>query len=140
MLKNGKGSIVNIASLNGLVGTSSRSIYNASKAAVIELSKSMAIDFPKIRVNAVAPGFTATEAMMKGLSSTGIPAEECARLISKNSIMHRMADPSEIANGILFLASDEASYVTAATLVIDGGIAGAIDADKDLVRDPRFKG
>jgi dihydroanticapsin dehydrogenase len=140
LLKSGKGAIVNVASLNGIIGTPNRSIYNASKAAVIELSKSMAMDFPTIRVNSVMPGFTKSAAMMNGLSATGIPPEECALLISRGSILKRMAEPIEIAYGILFLSSDEASYITASSLLIDGGIAGGIDAGKALLEDPRFKG
>jgi len=139
LLKSGKGAIVNVASLNGVVGTKSRTLYNASKAAVIEMSKSMAIDFPTIRVNSIIPGFTASEAMMKGLSATGIATEECGRLISSDSILKRMAKPIEIAYGILFLASDESSYMTAASLLMDGGIAGAIYTDRGLSEDPRLK-
>ena len=78
--------------------------------------------------------------MMRGLSATGIPPEECATLISKGSVLKRMAEPIEIAYGILFLASDEASYITAINLIMDGGIADAIDAGKALLEDPRFKG
>ncbi len=139
LLKSGKGAIVNVASLNGVVGTKSRTLYNASKAAVIEMSKSIAIDFPTIRVNSIMPGFTASETMMKGLSVTGIPPEECGELITNGSILKRMADPKEIAYGILFLASDESSYMTAASLLMDGGIAGAIYTDRGLSEDPRLK-
>ena len=78
--------IVNIASLNGNIGTPGRTLYNATKAAVIEMTKSMAIDFPDIRINCVSPGFTRSAAMMAGLSMTGLDPEECAALDRKSVV------------------------------------------------------
>ena len=121
LLKSDCAAIVNVASLNGCIGVPNRTLYNCSKAAVIEMTQSMACDFPTIRVNSVSPGFTASESMLAGLSTTGIPPEECARLISAGTIMKRMAAPAEIAGVISFLAGPDASYITGQNIVADGG-------------------
>lgn len=73
------------------------------------MTKSMAVDFPTIRINCVSSGFTKSDAMMTGLAMTRLDLEECAALNSKGGIMQRMAMPEEIASVIVFLASDEAS-------------------------------
>ncbi|HAL74894.1 MAG TPA: short-chain dehydrogenase [Clostridiales bacterium] len=130
--------IVNIASLNGNIGTPGRMLYDASKAAVIEMTQCMAIDFPSIRVNCVSPGFTRSDAMMQGLSMTGLDPEECAALISKGTIMKRMAAPEEIANVIVFLASDEASFMTGANIIVDGGALSYGNYGAALENDPRL--
>ncbi len=121
LLRSPCAAIVNVASLNGNVGTGSRTIYNATKAAVVEMTQSMAVDFPAIRVNCVSPGFTASDAMMSGLSGTGLPPERAGALISRGVVMKRMAGVDEIANVVHFLASDEASYMTGSNVVVDGG-------------------
>lgn len=131
--------IVNIASLNGNIGTPNRMLYNATKAAVIEMTQCMAIDFPAIRVNCVSPGFTRSDAMMQGLSMTGLDPEECADLISKGTIMKRMASPDEIANVIVFLASDEASYITGSNIMVDGGALCYGNYGAALENDPRLR-
>jgi NAD(P)-dependent dehydrogenase (short-subunit alcohol dehydrogenase family) len=135
-----KGSaIVNIASLNGNVGTGNRTLYNASKAAVIEMTRSMAIDFPTIRINSVSPGFTRSDAMLAGLASTGIDPEECAALISQGVIMKRMAAPEEIAAVILFLASEDASYITGENIMADGGALCFGNYGAAFEADPRLR-
>ncbi len=121
LLRSPMAAVVNVASLNGNVGTASRTVYNASKAAVIEMTMSMACDFPTVRVNCVSPGFTASDAMMHGMGMTGLPAEEAARLLSAGVMMKRFAAPDEIASVIHFLASDEASYMTGSNVLVDGG-------------------
>jgi NAD(P)-dependent dehydrogenase (short-subunit alcohol dehydrogenase family) len=138
LLKNPGSAIVNIASLNGNVGTVSRTLYNASKAAVIEMTRSMAIDFPTIRVNCVSPGFTRSDAMMAGLASTGLDPDECASLISRGVIMRRMATPDEIAAVILFLASSDASYITGENIMADGGALCFGNYGAALETDPRL--
>ncbi|MEI7884416.1 MAG: glucose 1-dehydrogenase [Clostridia bacterium] len=112
MRKNGRGSIINIASTCGLVGAWGLHAYSATKGAVIQLTKSMAAEYAKekIRVNALCPGATATP-MLDSID------QEFVKMIP----MQRMATPSEIAKGAVFLASDEASFMTGSTLVIDGG-------------------
>lgn len=132
LLKTPSPAIVNVASLNGCIGTAGRTLYNCTKAAIIELTKSMACDFPTIRINCVSPGFTASESMMWGLEHSGFDAETCARLISAGTLMKRMAQPSEIANVIAFLASEEASYITGHNLVADGGALCYGNYDSEL--------
>jgi 3-oxoacyl-[acyl-carrier protein] reductase len=116
MKKNGSGTIINISSSNGLNTTSPESAdYDASKAAVINLTKSLAEELaPNIRVNAIAPGWVDTE-MNKDLPKDFIKEER------KKTFMKRFADPKEIANVALFLASEEASFMTGSNVLVDGG-------------------
>ena len=121
LLKSRHAAIVNISSLVGNVGVGGRTLYCASKAAVIEMTKCMAIDFPSIRINCVSPGFTSSRYMMAGLARLGLELEEAGRLLTSGVLMNRLATPEEIANVILFLASDEASYITGENIMVDGG-------------------
>lgn len=139
LLKSPGSAIVNIASLNGNIGTPNRMLYDATKAAVIEMTKCMAIDFPSIRVNCVSPGFTRSDAMMQGLAMTGLDAEECADLISRGTVMKRMASPDEIASVIVFLASDEASFITGTNIMADGGALCYGNYGAALENDPRLR-
>lgn len=116
--KNGGGSIVNIASIAGLVGGNG-SAYSASKGGLCLLGKDLAVTLAKdkIRVNTICPGGVLTpmtEDLMKG--------PDMEEVIKNMSPQGRMADPIEIAWGALYLASDEASFVTGTELVIDGGL------------------
>jgi dihydroanticapsin dehydrogenase len=120
----GGGSIVNIASINGLVAMPEWMTYNASKAAIIEMSKSMALDLAPfgIRVNCVCPGMTMTPSLRRAIEEVGAPEEEVLRVhLAPYALIKRWGRPEEVAAGVLFLASDEASYVTGTNLVIDGG-------------------
>jgi NAD(P)-dependent dehydrogenase (short-subunit alcohol dehydrogenase family) len=112
------GSIVNMASKNGLAGSSMLAHYNASKGAVVLLTQSMAVELAKyhIRANAVAPGFIDTP-LDRELKSKG--GETLA--LTERTPMKRLGTIEETANAFLFLASDEASYITGTTLVVDGG-------------------
>jgi NAD(P)-dependent dehydrogenase (short-subunit alcohol dehydrogenase family) len=116
------GSIVNIASVEGLEGTEGGSVYNASKAGVVMLTKNIAIDYGRltIRANAVCPGFVDTPL------TDSIFGDETMREYKETwRRMHsldRFADPSEIAAAILFLLSDDASFVTGTALAVDGGM------------------
>lgn len=119
-----RGAIVNVASINGLISMRDQMTYNATKAAVIEMSKSMAEDLAawNIRVNCVCPGVTDTPALRAGIEGWGMPEEEIIRTrIEPYCLIKRFGRPEEIAPAILFLASDEASYMTGATVVVDGG-------------------
>lgn len=117
MRKNGGGSIVNIGSTAGTVGARNLHAYSASKGAVIQLSKSMAAEYGKdrIRVNALCPGGTLT-AMMEELEG-----KEGLQKFAALFPLGRLARPEEIAQVALFLAGDEASFVTGAVILADGG-------------------
>jgi NAD(P)-dependent dehydrogenase (short-subunit alcohol dehydrogenase family) len=123
MKAQGRGAIVNVASINGLVAMPDWLTYNASKAAVVQMSRSMAMDLAPfaIRVNCVCPGVTDTPAL-RSLVELGVSAEEALEAyVAPRCLMKRYAKPEEIAAAITFLASDEASYMTGATVVVDGG-------------------
>lgn len=126
-MKGEGGSIVHIASVEGMVGDSHLPAYNASKGAVRMFMRSAAIHCARsaygIRINTVSPGFSGTQLVADALAALQ-PAE--AEAFAGRSLaripMGRFAEPSEIANCVLFLASDEASYVTGSDLVVDGGM------------------
>jgi NAD(P)-dependent dehydrogenase (short-subunit alcohol dehydrogenase family) len=119
MLKNGGGSIVNLASIAGLNGIPWTGPYVATKHAVVGLTKSGALDYAtqNIRINAVAPGAIMTD-IIKGSITQGTYDE---RTIVEMHPMGRMGNPEEIGYGIRWLLSDEASFVTGHILNIDGG-------------------
>jgi NAD(P)-dependent dehydrogenase (short-subunit alcohol dehydrogenase family) len=116
------GVILNTASTNGIMGYPYYADYNASKAGVIELTRSMALELaPKVRVNALAPGYVLTP--MQKAEYTKEMLEEVNRKLP----MRRHADPNEIAGFFAFLASDEATYLTGHVYIMDGGeIAGGL--------------
>jgi 3-oxoacyl-[acyl-carrier protein] reductase len=116
------GVIVNTASTYGLLATERQPAYCASKAAVVVLTRQLAIDLaPNIRVNCICPGATATPLILRKIGASADPAIERERLESLNRCMKRLAQPEEVAFGVLFLASRESSFVTGHALVIDGG-------------------
>ena len=118
MRASGGGSIVNIASFNSLVGTTTSAAYNASKAAVRLLTKSTAVQYAEeeIRANAIHPGPIRTAMFM-----SGFPDEEAIESRRALVPMGRIGAAEDVAYGALFLASDESSYMTGSDLVIDGG-------------------
>jgi len=120
------GAIVNVGSIAGLTGLPRRNAYGAAKAGVHSLTRSLATEWARygIRVNAVAPGYVATP-MVQGLVDQG--KVDSARLCRRIP-MARLATPQDIADPILFLASDAARYVTGVTLSVDGGWAAFGDA------------
>ena len=121
MLARQSGSIVNIASVEGIEGFEGGSAYNASKGAVILLTRNMAIDYGRrgIRVNALCPGFIETPLFRSTLELEAM--NEVRDKIREAHQLGRFGQPMEIANGALFLASDEASFVTGHALAVDGG-------------------
>lgn len=127
MARSGGGSVVNVSSANALVGRASMPQYDATKAAVLALTRAMAVAHAKegIRVNAVCPGPTITGYHLRRAAERGISeAEYRAQAASANvGILKRHAEPREIAYAILFLASREASYITGETLMVDGGLS-----------------
>jgi NAD(P)-dependent dehydrogenase (short-subunit alcohol dehydrogenase family) len=124
MLKSGGGSVINISSASGLVGWKSLSCYSASKAAVVQLTKSAALDYAEqnIRINTICPGMTWTGMVPWSGGSRTPPPEAVALPIVP---MNRWGRDYEIAAAALFLASDDASYITGAAIPVDGGyVAG----------------
>ena len=117
MLAGGGGSIVNTASIDGFVGRGVRAAYGACKAGVVLLTKSVASQYGTrgIRCNAVAPGLTLTPGAVNNAS------EEYVELSLRNYPMPRLCTPEDVAKAVIFLASDDASYVNAETLMVDGG-------------------
>ena len=115
----GGGSIINISSIYGIVGSIGSTAYHAGKGASRIFTKSAAIQLAKdgIRVNSVHPGF-----MMTPMTRPGVEEEGRLNFMLDRIPMGRMGDAMEIARGILFLASDESSYITGSELVIDGGM------------------
>lgn len=120
---NGGGSIVNIASQSSFIAQPAFVPYNTSKGGVMQLTRCLALDLApeNIRVNGICPGSIFTQASANHMKYIGVSIEEGRKLFGQDSPMKRMGEPVEIANGVLFLASDEASFVTGAHLVIDGG-------------------
>jgi NAD(P)-dependent dehydrogenase (short-subunit alcohol dehydrogenase family) len=117
MLARGGGSIVNTASIDGFVGRGVRAAYGASKAGVVLLTKSVASQYGTrgIRCNAVAPGLTLTPGAVDNATKEYVEAS------LRNYPMPRLCLPEDVAKVVLFLASDDAAYVNAATLMVDGG-------------------
>ncbi len=122
MQAQGGGVIVNTASAAALVGLRNLAVYTASKGAVLQLTKNLALDYAAdhIRVNALCPGVTATEMTLKVIANSPDPVAAKARYDSGRPL-GRMAEPVEIARAALYLASDESSFMTGAHLVVDGG-------------------
>ncbi|MGH2539995.1 MAG: SDR family NAD(P)-dependent oxidoreductase [Actinomycetota bacterium] len=122
-----RGAIVLIASVSGFVASRSSAAYVASKAAMIGLAKSIAVDAgPRgVRANALCPGWVRTpmgdEAMDELAATRGISRDEAYRASTELVPLQRAAEPDEIAACAVFLAGDESSYVTGTTLVVDGG-------------------
>lgn len=118
MKNQGSGAIVNMGSTNSILGEAGLAHYNASKAGVVLLSKTMAIELApyNIRVNSVCPGFILTDLALEG----GMSEEEVRNYTSKIPL-GRYGKVEEVANAFAFLASDEASFITGTELVVDGG-------------------
>ncbi len=115
MLKNNGGAIVNMTSVYGYLGAAAVLAYTCAKGGLITMTKAFAKEFaPSIRVNAVAPSNVMTD-MTKGAG------EELIELFRQQTPLKRIAEPEEVAKAVLFLVSDDASYVTGEVLVVDGG-------------------
>lgn len=126
MIESGGGSIVNMSSVGGLVAVKEFSAYGASKAAVIQLTRSMAADYAEnnIRVNAVCPGAADTPLLQRSCSRLGGDnPEQMKELFAGFTLLKRIARAEEIAAAILFLASDESSFITGVSLPVDGGFS-----------------
>lgn len=121
----GKASIVNVSSCYGVMGRKEFGAYDASKAAILALTRSLAWEEAEhsIRANAVCPGGTLTPFTIGRGAARGETEVALRRQVKSDSLLGRWAEPVEIAHPILFLASNEASYITGATLMVDAGLS-----------------
>jgi NAD(P)-dependent dehydrogenase (short-subunit alcohol dehydrogenase family) len=121
--KNGGGSIVNVASISAFIAQPAFVPYNTSKAAVAQLTRCLAMDLAadNIRVNGVCPGAIHTSATDRHIASLGLDPEQAYADFGKDALLKRLGKPEEIAAGVLFLASDESSFMTGTNIVMDGG-------------------
>jgi len=118
MMKQGWGRVINIASVSGITGNFGQTNYSAAKAGVIGMTKALAREFAakNITVNAVAPGYIDTS-MTKKLNP------QITEMATKSIPIGRFGHPDEIAAMVLFLAGEEASYITGQTIAVDGGLS-----------------
>jgi NAD(P)-dependent dehydrogenase (short-subunit alcohol dehydrogenase family) len=123
MLEGGGGSIINTASMCGLVASPNQAPYSAAKGGVVALTRQMAIDYASkgIRVNGIAPSEVRTPMFLGFINQAPNPEEKMKELVARIP-MGRVAEPEELARVALFLACDDASYVTGVTLPVDGGL------------------
>jgi len=119
-----RGSIVNIASIHAFVTSTGKFPYAAAKSGVVGLTRSIALDEAQygIRANAVCPGYTRTRMVMSSIDSAEDPGAAERDMLAIQPL-GRIAEPMDIANAVAFLASDEASFITGASLLVDGGLS-----------------
>jgi NAD(P)-dependent dehydrogenase (short-subunit alcohol dehydrogenase family) len=133
MLDNGGGTIINMASIAGIMGAGGLGAYNASKGGVVLLTKNTAMDYGKrsIRANCICPGFIATPMVENIMSLPG--AEEVNQKIIGLCPAGRLGTPEEVAHCAVFLASDESSFINGHALVVDGGMSAGWQIDVEKV-------
>jgi NAD(P)-dependent dehydrogenase (short-subunit alcohol dehydrogenase family) len=125
MAEQKSGAIVNTSSVAALIGTPNNLLYTASKGGVLALTRAAALEYaPHVRVNAVLPGPTRT-AMSEAVRGRPLNDDDL-RAVGETVLLNRMGEPAEIASAVAFLASDDASFITGASLVVDGGLTAAI--------------
>ena len=123
MLAAGRGAIVNVSSIHGFATLDGFFPYAAAKSGLLGLTRSLALDYGPhgVRVNAVAPGFTRTRLVQESIDRADDPGR-AERAMVAGVALGRIGDPEEIARVVRFLASSEASYVTGASVLVDGGL------------------
>ena len=123
MLEKNKGSIVNLASVHGTYVISKSFPYPVAKHGVIGLTKALAVEYAKkgIKINSISPGWVSTQFNIDQFNQSPDPVA-AKKEAEMSSAINRLADPEEIANAALFMASDECNYMVGANLVIDGGL------------------
>src|SRR5690606_17612449 len=123
MKKRGGGAIVNLSSISGFVAQPHFLTYSATKAAILQMTRNTALDLApfNIRVNAVCPGTILTQASYKHMERVGQSFEEWNAEQSASQLLGRVGQPREVAYPVVFLASDEASFITGTHLMVDGG-------------------
>lgn len=121
--RSGRGTIVNISSVYGVIGRAGMGQYDATKAAVLGLTRALAVEEAPhgIRVNAVCPGGTITPYHIRRAANRGVSEADLRAEQKGENLFGRWAEPREVAYPILFLACDESSYITGATLMVDAG-------------------
>jgi 2-hydroxycyclohexanecarboxyl-CoA dehydrogenase len=119
----GRGTIVNVSSVYGVIGRAGMGQYDTTKAAVLGFTRALAVEEAPygVRVNAVCPGGTLTPYHIRRAASQGVSESELRAQRAGDNLLGRWAEPREVAFPILFLAGDESSYVTGATLMVDAG-------------------
>ncbi len=119
----GRGTIVNVSSVYGLMGRGGMGQYDTTKAAVLGLTRALAVEEAphRVRVNAVCPGGTITPYHIRRAASQGVSETALRGQRTKDNLLGRWAEPREVAHPILFLASDDSSFITGATLMVDAG-------------------
>ena len=125
MIKGGSGAIVIISSANAILGRADMPLYDATKAAVLSLTRSLAVAHGKqgVRVNAVCPGWTMTDFHERNAAKQGVSPAAMRAKIPFYALLGRPAEPHQIASAVYFLASEDASNVTGQTLMVDGGLS-----------------
>ncbi|MEA5050107.1 MAG: glucose 1-dehydrogenase [Oscillospiraceae bacterium] len=123
MRERGAGCIINVASVAAIKGFANRTLYAATKGALLSMTKAMAADYIRenIRVNSICPGTVLTESLQARIDTAADPVAE-KKMYESRQPMGRLGTPAEIAQGILFLADDANSFMTGANLVVDGGV------------------
>lgn len=124
MKRQGGGAIVNMSSISAFVAQPGTMTYNTTKAALLALTRCMALDFGPfgIRVNAVCPGYTLTEPFYGYIASLGRPAGEVEDELVRQTMLNRLGRPQDVAASVRFLCSEQSSYVTGSCLIVDGGL------------------
>src|SRR5262249_13413632 len=121
--KSARGTIVNLSSVYGVKGRAGMGQYDTTKAAVLGFTRALAMEEARhgIRVNAICPGGTITPYHIRRAAAQGVSEAEMRTQRTHDNLLGRWAEPREVAYPILFLASDESSYITGATLMVDAG-------------------